>query len=210
MKNGHEMKANKIYSRLLNETIRFSNSNITTFYKYVQNGEYKSIKCTKNIKDEDTFNLYVSKSNLLDKYPFLLIKNNLIIIDYFPDLEEWLGIFGMTARVLYPNIKNVHVVRSGIIYRRSTDSKNLSYIDMKNKSLNDYKEAVSIVNDENPTHRKPNVIFHKPYEVLKFDSSSSIDKNTITIGTINPDGILAYKIRNCFSIEFKSYKKENK
>lgn len=208
MKNGHEMKASKIYSRLLNDAIKFSNSNITTFYKYAENDEYKSIKCTKNIKDEDTFNLDVSKSNLLDKYPFLLIKNNLIIIDYFPDLEEWLGIFGMTARGLYPNIKNIHVIYG--MYRRSTNSKNLSYIDMKNKSLNDYKEAVSIINDENPTHRIPNVIFHKVYEVLKFDSSNSIDKNTITIRPINPEGIMAYKIRNCFSIEFKSYKKENK
>ena len=77
---------------------------------------------------------------------------------------------------------------------------------MKNKSLNDYKEAVSIVNNENPTHRKPNVIFHKPYEVLKFDSSNSIDKNIITIRATNPEGILA----KMFSIEFKSYKKENK
>lgn len=204
MKNGHEMKASKIYSRLLNDAIKFSNSNITTFYKYADHGEYKSIKCIKNIKGEDIFNLDVSKSNLLDKYPFLLIKNNLIIIDYFPNLEEWLGIFGMTARGLYPNIKNVHMIYG--MYRRFAHSKNLSFIDMKNKSLNDYKEAVSIVNNENPTHRKPNVIFHKPYEVLKFDSSNSIDKNIITIRATNPEGILA----KMFSIEFKSYKKENK
>lgn len=209
MKNGHEMKASKIYSRLLNDGIKFSDTNITTFYKYTQNGEYKSISCTKNIKGKDTFDLYISKSDLLDRYPFLLIKNNLIILDYFPDLEEWLGIFGMTARGLYPNIKKVHMVYG--IYRRSADlMKNLSYIDMRNKSLEHYKEAVSIVNNENPTHRKPNVIFHKPYEVLKFDSSNSIDKNTITIRPINPEGIMAYKIRNCFSIEFKSHKKENK
>lgn len=209
MKNCHEMKANKIYSRLLNGSIKFSNSNIITFYKYTQNDEYKSLKCIKNIKDDDTFDLYVSKSNLLDKYPFLLIKNNLVILDYFPDLEEWLGIFGMTTRGLYPNIKNVHMIY-GMYSRRSIDSKKYIYIDMINKSLEYYKEAISIVTDENPTHRIPNVIFHKPYEVLKFDSSNSTDKNIITIRPINPKGIIEYKIRNCFSIEFKSYKKENK
>lgn len=222
MKLTHTPRAEKVYSRLLNGMFEFrpdeSNTLVDTdtftdrpnvLYKYI------TMKVGKK--------LLIQNSNILNTYPFIIVKNTLIVLNFVPDFEYWLNILGMCNRGLYPNINKVHVIlgiNKGQKLHKYVIDDLIRAIEIMNKEghatprisfTTGFHNEDAVVPD---SYRKRITINNCGYSMeIKYDTSNDTYKNIITIIPVIGDKHLHLFADNPygFAVKYeKSIKRENK